>query len=801
MGDLFGDLRYTLRRLRRTPLVSALAVLVLAGGIGATTAVYTLVDHVLVRPLPFADPDRLVVLWESNPQLGSERDQVSAPNLLDWQRSARTLDAFAAYEYDAVTLTGTAEPLQLGAARLTPGTFPLLATEPALGRGFLDPGSEPNGERVVVLSYGLWQRVFGGERGIVGRTINVDGAPHQVVGVMPRSFRYPDDNTEIWLPLTFDAQTLEQRARRSLGVVGRLREGATVEAARAELNAISAELARQHPRTNEGWGVAVVPAREQLVEDVRPALLAMLGAVGLVLLLAVVNLAGLLLVRTYARDREFVIRTALGARWSRIARQVLLESVLLSVLGGVVGMVLALLLVRLLVAGAADYLPFADLIAVDARVLVFGLGVSLAAGLLLGIAPTLRSARVSADHLRTGASTGGRRWIHLQDTLVAAEIGLALVLAVGAGLLVQSFVRLHRVDPGFDPEGVLVARLSLPSTQYPEEHQQLEFFERLTERLRQSPEVVAAGVVSALPLSQVGIDFDLPVQVAGREVAPGGEDPQADLRVASPGYFDALRMRLLGGRFLDQRDRDGGPRAMVINETMARQLWGGENPVGRQVSIPMGGPHEVVGVVADVRHRGLDQEARPEMYVPVQQTAFSSMTVVVRTRRAPEGFQRIFVEQVRAIDPNQPVSDLATMESVVAGSISEARLSSALASGLAVAALLLAALGVYGMISYSVATRTREFGLRMALGAAPRQLAGLVLTRGMRITLAGIGVGVLLAFWAMRTISGLLFGIEPLDAPTFLGVTVLLLAVAVVASVLPGMRAMRTDPVSALKAE
>jgi putative ABC transport system permease protein len=799
MKDFFQEVPYAIRRLTQQPLPAIVSILILAAGIGTTIAVYTVVDRILLRPLPFDQPERLAVLWEKNPQQGKERDEVSPPDFLDWQRSSRTLKALAAFQYDAVTLTGQGEPAQLRAVRLTPEMFPLLAVRPLAGRPFLKLEGEQGHDRVVVLSHRFWQRIYGSDLGAVGRSLNLDGWPHEIVGVMPPEFRFPDDEAELWMPLALGSPDPKQRSRRSLNVVGRLQDGQTVEAVQAEMSAIARRLAETYPKSNQGWDVSVVPALEQVVEDIRPSLIAMLAAVLLVLLIACANLTSLLLVRSSGRAREFAIRLALGAGRRRIIRQMLVESLLLASVGGAIGVGVSELLVRLLVRTVGDYLPFSYRIHADLRAVVFGIGLSLFVGLLLGVAPAFRSTRVDVGELRTAAPTPGRGSTRFQTALVVGEIALALVLTVSASLLIQSFVRLHRVDPGFDPGGLLTARVSLPSARYQEESAKLAFFSELLDRLKARPGVGEAAGVSALPMSSVGIDFDLPVEIVERPVKRAGENPQADFRVATPSYFKTMRMRVLRGRSLEERDREESPRVMVINETFARQYWGKDDPIGQHVSIPMGGPHEVVGVVADVHHRGLDQQPRPEMYVPFAQVTFDSLMLVVRTAQNPNTFAGMLRREIQALDPSQPLSDVGTMESVIASSTSGARLSSTLATVLAVVALFLAAIGLYGVLAYWVTLRRREIGLRMALGATPNSIMGLVMRRGVGIAVAGLLAGFILAIWTTRAISGLLFGIGTFDMATFASVAGLLLVVAFAANFVPAYRAMRTEPTAALR--
>jgi putative ABC transport system permease protein len=802
MQTLLQDFRYATRTLRGSPLNTTVAVLALALGIGANTAIFSVVNAVLLRSLPFREPDRLVVLSSVRPESGA-RDDVSAADFEDWRASSRTFQTLAAWRFWGMALEGMGEPEELVSIRASANLFQLLGVAPAVGRGFRPEGDQPGRDRVVVLSQGLWQRRFGGDPRIIGRSLTLDGEPYTVVGVMPAGFRFPDDDdVSLWLPLAFQDFETHSRSVRTFNVLGRLAPGATLAQARAEMEGLAVGLARRYPDTNAGWGAAVMPAREALVGRNR-ALVVLLGAVAFVLAIACANVASLLLARASRRRRELGIRTALGASRLRVVRQLLVESALLGFFGAVLGLVLATWGTPAITALAPEGLPQWNPVSLDATVLLFTLAVSLGAAVLAGVVPALQaSAPDPVASLREGGTrlTAGSRAGRVQGGLIVAEVALALVLLVGAGLLLKSFVRLRNADPGFRMENVLVATIFLPSSRYPEPSREALFFEELRERVRRLPGVISEGAVTALPMNPVGIDYDLPLEIEGRP-ATAGQEPRVDYRVATPVYFRTLGIPLLRGRDFSETDRPDRPGVMIVNRALARRFFPGEDPVGKRVRTPEGGPLEIVGVVGDVRHRGLDVAPVPEMFVPFQQAPHGGMTLVARTRGDPLALSAAVKHEVYTLDPNQPITVLTTLDRVVSDTLAAPRFDAVLLGGFAALALALAVLGIYGMLSYAVSQRTQEIGVRMALGARRNEVVRLVMGRGMALAGAGVALGLAGALALTRVLRGLLHEVSPTDPTTLAATALLLVAVALPACWIPARRATGIDPLIALRAE
>ena len=800
MSNVFADFRYALRALRRQPTFVLIAVLTLTLGIGANTAIFSVVKAVLLNPLPYEDPDQIVVIWETNPEGGL--DQVSTPTFLDWQRETRSLGILAAYRQADLSYAGGDEPRDVPALRATPELFDVLAARARVGRTFVADEAVVGADRVVVLSHGFWQRSLGGRDGVVDTTIVLAGEPYTIVGIMSPGFEFPTaTRMELWTPLAFDPDDAHGASRRSrsLMVVGRMSPGATAVQTQQEMNVLADRIATEYASTNGGWGVRVVAAHEQLVSAARPALLVLTGAVGFLLLIVCANMANLLLARLSSRRREIAVRGALGAgRWA-LARPVLAESLILAVTGGALGAMLAVGGLRLLTTLPEGQLPRMDQIRLDGGVLLFTMGLSIAVAVVFGLLPALHASRAGLREQLTESTgaTGGFAARRMLSGLVVAEVALALVLMVGAGLMGRSFSRLLEVSPGFDPDNVVAAQVMLPASKYPEGYQRVQFFEEVVDRLRGAPGVQSASAVSNLPMQSVGVTFVLPFNVEGQP-PPENEDPRADVRLVTSGLFETMRIPLRRGRFLDARDTAESPRTAVINETMARRYFPDGDPIGQVIENPHGRA-EVVGVVADVRYQGLDSEPRKQVYEPLSQSPVNGMALVARTERDPMSFAGALQREIWAVDAQQPIYDLSTLDQLLARAVFLPRLSTALLSWFAFGALLLAALGIYGVLSYAVTQRTREIGLRMALGAKMGQTLGLVIGNSMFLIGTGVAAGLLVATLLARSMAGLLFGVSPFDVPAFAEAAVVLVGAGLAASLIPARRATLVDPIVALR--
>jgi predicted permease len=802
--SLAVDLRIALRALRRRPSYSVVAVLTLGMAIGLNGLIFGLVDAVLLEPLPYPAAERLVFLSSVHEREGATG--LSAPDLRDLREQAATLDGVAAFAYWGYTFTGGDRPRDLQSIRVMPGGIDLLGAEPALGRLFVPEEETPGRHRVALLSHGFWSRELGADPAVLGRTIELDAEPYTVVGVMPAGFAFPPDHaSEIWAPLPDDPSSPRAvRQNRGLSTVGRLAPGAGLEAARDEARAIAGRLAERHPDTNTGWSFEVGDAHDALVAPARPALLSLWAAVALLLAIAAVNVSNLAVARLATRDREMAVRRSLGARRGQLVRGVAAEGLLVGLGGGAVGLAVHHLGIGWLRSLPEGLIPRLKEVRLDLEGIAFTLAMGLVLGLLLGLASGLAAARRGrAASLREGTGGPGRAARRALDALVVAEVALALVLLFGAGLTLRSFARLAAVDPGFaERERLLFANVFLPEARYGEPVRIEAFYRDLLERLNATPGVERAEAVLAVPLDYVGIDFDLPVEVPGRPAPEPGAAPQADYRVATPGYFDALGVPLLRGRAFEERDRAGAPRVMVVNETFAERFFPGEDPLGETVSIPIGGPHEVIGVIGDLRHRGLTAEPRPETFVPfAQQPSFGGMVVVVRTAGDPAAFAPVLQQTVSSIDPEQPIYQVQTVEELLADAVFVSRLSGLLFGVIAGGAFFLAVVGIYGVMAYAVARRTGELGLRMALGATGRDTLRLLLRRGLCLVGAGILLGSLAAVALTRVLAGFLFAVEPFEPAVLAGTAALFAAVAALANLLPARRALRVDPVTALAPE
>jgi putative ABC transport system permease protein len=809
MDTLLQDVRYALRSLRRTPGFAMVAILTLALGIGASTAIFTVVNAVLLRPLPFDHPERLVMLWERPPS-GEPHNVASPANFTAWKAQARSVTGLAATYQMKMNLTGGGEPEELRTGVATDNFFRTLGVKAARGRVFTPGESAGEGGAVVVLSHGLWVRRFGADPSVIGRTLLLNDQPLQVVGVLPASFSYLDARADIWAPTEFPA---ESRGR-FLTVVGRLAPGATVERARAEMEAIAKRTEVEAPQFNTGWSVNPVPLHEESTGAVRPALMLMGAGVAFLLLIACANVANLLLGRSAGRRREVAVRFSLGATRGRVVRQMLVESLVMAAAAGVLGLALAWwgtgVMVRLL---PDEVLPRLAEVHVDARVAAFAVACSVLTGVLFGIAPALSASAVRlVDALRDGGrgSTGGRARVRMRGALVATELAMAMVLLVGAALLGRSFARMVSVEPGFQPEGAVTVRFTLPRARYAEAPAQRQFYRALFNRTAQIPGVHAAGTIWYLPMS--GEKSATNFVIDGRPKPAPGAEPDADIRIVGGEYFKAMGIALRRGRVFAETDREDGPDVFVINDELARTYFPGQDPVGKRIGYDWGrtvnGKPEffrlmgtVVGVVGSVHENGLTAQAAPAIYRWYRQEPPTRSNLVVRTAGDPAAVVPALVAAVHAVDPQIAVADARTLEEVVGGTIARPRLSLTLFGFFAAMAMLLASIGIYGVIAFSVAQRRGELGVRMALGASRGDVTRLVVGQGMAMAAAGVGAGLVGALLLTRLMSSLLFGVRPTDPAALLGAAVFLGGVALLASWVPARRAARTDPMLALRAE
>jgi putative ABC transport system permease protein len=808
LGSIRQDVRYALRGMARSKGFTAVVVATLALGIGANAAIFSVVNGILLRPLPFREPERIVEVSHKEPYYS-----VSEPEFMDYRRDARAFERLAAYAPSNASLTGAEEPERVRAARVSDGFFATLGVAPALGRVFTADEDAPGGPPVVMISDGVWRRRFGGDRGIVGRTIRVNGTERTVVGVMPARFGYPTATTAVWVPLRLNADSLWTRNNHYLSLVGRLAPGATPVRASAELNTMGRRWLTEYPDIyfpGKPLATSIVPMRDALVGATRPYLLALAGAVGFVLLIACVNVANLLLARGESRRKELAIRTALGASGRRLARQALTESALLGVAGGVLGLLIAWLGGRALLAIAPPSIPRLDEVRIDVAVLAFALAVSLATGLLFGLAPALRAARGdSAETLKQGGKTsgpaGGTR--RMRHALVVAEVALAVVMLSGAGLMLRSLAKLQAMDLGFDPSQLLTIQLSLPTQEYSEERA-VEHFRELTARVGGLPGVRSVAASGWLPMDGGGGgESSWSIQVDGRVVAAIADAPTATPAQVTPDYFPALRIPIVRGRGFTEADRGDAPLVVVVNQTMARQLWPGQDPIGH--TIRMFGDDDpwatVVGVAGDVRSSGFLAPVPPTMHFPYAQAGRSasytprSMTLVVRTTGDPLAVAAAVRAAARALDRNVPISSVQSMEQLVAGSIAGRRFSTTLLGAFAALALALAGIGIYGVIAYGVSQRTYELGVRMALGAQRATVLRLVISEGLRMTVLGLAIGLAGALVVGRLVRSLLVDVPAADALTLAVVSAALAGVALVASALPARRASLVSPTEALR--
>jgi putative ABC transport system permease protein len=800
---MINDLRYALRQLLKAPSFTAVAILTLALGIGACSAIFSVVNTVLLRPLDYPQPDRIVIIRETNfPQF--PEFSVSPPNYLDWEKQTKSYEYLAAYSGAGLNLTGEGEPQRLVGVKATAHYFDAYGVKPALGRMLLPEEDAPGKNHVVVLSYPFWQRVFGGTRDVVGKSIQLNGEPYTVVGVAPVGFGLTS-KVDAWTPMAFKPEETKNDARGGhyINVVGRLRPGVTVAQARAELEVIAAQLAQQYPDSNKGWGIFLMPLQDYSVRDVKPVLYTLLGAVGCVLLIACANLANLLLARATARHREISIRAALGASRGRLVRQLLTESVVLSLCGGVAGLLLARWGLDALLALAPTSLPRVTEIHLDSGVLIFSLALSILTGLLFGIAPAWLAARADVNEAlkqgSRGSTEGGARG-RLRSALVVIEVTFALMLLGGAGLLARSFMQLAHVDPGFIPENATLLRLSLPQKKYAMPEQQNAFADALLDRVKALPGVQFVGITHSMPLVS---DYVLGFNIEGRPAIAPSDLPSTNYCAVTPDYFRAMGIRLIRGRVFTPQDDAKAPRVAIINETMARQHFPNEDPIGKRINITNGPDtwREIVGIVADIKQYGVDKATSAQSYEPFAQVPFSSLNVVIRTNGSPAALLGALRPAVYAVDKDQPIGTIRPLEEIMADSLARQRFAMTLLTVFSLVALVIAAVGIYGVMAYNVVQRTGEFGIRMALGAQQGDVLRLVLAQGGKLIGIGLVIGLAATMAASRAMSSMLFNTSAQDPLTLGMITLLLGVVALIACLLPANRATKVNPIEALRAE
>lgn len=817
METLWQDLKYGARLLIKRPGFTAVAVLALALGIGANSAIFSVVNGVVLRALPYKDPDRLMMVWGRRPLIqahaGMSEFPVSAADFIDWRDQNQSFDEIAAFHSQPFNISGSGEPEFLGGVRSSYNLFSLLGVEAQLGRTFLKDDDQP-GSRVVLISDGLWERRFGGDPNIIGQQIILNDQPYTVLGVLPRDFQFPrrgeipagfqfPRQADLYTPLAWTPNQMANRGRNFLAVVARLKPEFSMAQAQSEMKGISEHIKELNPQFNKNTEISIVSLHQQAVGKVRTALLVLLAAVAFVLLIACANVANLLLARAAARQKEIAIRTALGASRVRLIRQLLTESVLLSLVGGTLGLLLSLWGIDVLLAISPGNLPRVEGIRVDGRVLAFTFVVSLITGIVFGLAPAVQASKPDLnDALKEGGRASSVGHNRFRGFLVVSEVALALVLLIGAGLMIRSFVSLLNVPAGLDSRNVLTVDVGLPRAKYTGP-QQAAFFQETIERVKSLPGVQSAGAVYPLPLS--GAEEGSNFSIEGREPAEG-ERFNAGPRWVSPGYFKVMGISLIAGRDLADQDSADAPRVLLINETMARRYWPNEDPIGRRIGfdyVTNEKPNwrQIVGVVRDVKHTSLESASTPEMYIPFPQFPSSFMTLVVRTEGDPLNYVSGVRSQVMSVDKNQPISNVHTMEQLLSNSVAERRFNMLLLGVFGVVALLLSAVGIYGVMSYAVEQRTHELGVRMALGAQTSHVLALVVREGMLLVLAGLGVGITAAFALTRLMSSLLYGVSATDPVTFAAIAVLLGAVALLACYVPARRATKVDPMVALRYE
>ena len=817
MHNISQDFRYAARMIGKGPGFALAAILVLGLGIGANTAIFSVVDAVLLRPLPFNHPEQLVQLWHVPPQSsfpGLTRFSISPANFFDWQAQSHAFEQTALYGFASYNLTGRGEPQSLMARRVSYNFFSVLQAQPMLGRTFNPEDDQPGHNFVAILSENFWRNQFNSDPGIVGQDITLDGAAYRVIGVMPAKYQFPitdaENSPRLWTPMGLTDQDRAVRGNHNFLAIGRLKPGVDVKQAQAELDTISRRLEQQYPADDKGWGATAVPMADDLVGDVRPALLVLLGAVAFVLLIACANVTNLVLARTISRQREVAIRAALGASRTRLLRQVISETVLLSVIGGALGIALAYLSVHLIVTSLAAQLPRAGEISLDGPVLAFAFVVSILAGVLAGLLPALRMSKTNVNEAlkqgtRTTSDMAGNR---TRGALVISEVALSLMLLIGAGLMIRSLWMLRKVDPGFDPHNVVALIPSISAKTFQSHTQEDAFYTQVLEKIRVLPGVEAAGSVDDLPLNGGSVQ---PVAIEGRPVQAMADQPEVSVRKVMPGYFRSMRIPLIRGRELGEQDTATSPGAVVISSAMAKRLWPNEDPLGKHLTMTFfpGKVREIVGIVGDVKDSGLNAPPDATLYAPYAQQApppdhpyrSSPVWIVVRARSNASSLIPSITNALHQVNAELPVLGSTTLDDVLGSSLSQQRFNAMLLAVFAGLALFLAAIGIYSVLAYNVRRRVREIGIRMALGAQIGDVLRMIVLEGMKPTFVGLGIGIVGALILGRFLASLMYGVKSTDPATFVSVSTVLLAVGLLASIIPAYRASRVEPVKTLRDE
>jgi putative ABC transport system permease protein len=800
METLVKDIKYALRALLRRPAFTAIAVITLALGIGANTAIFSVVHGVLLQPLPYTDADRLVALRQSN--LPAQPDTQIAPgNFLEWQRQSTTFSSLAAYRTVSYNLSGDGNPERLLAGRVSVGLFALLRAQPILGRDFVVEEDQPGREKVVIISEGLWARRFGSDPNVLGKTLKLDGEEFTVVGVMPADFRLPDQRErELWTPIAFKDSEKTLYQARYIDAIGRLKPDVSAAQAQSEMTAIAARLAQDHPEANAGWTINVTPLLDFVVGDVKTILWVLFGAVALILLIACANVTNLLLARATTRQKEMAVRVALGAGRRQIVKQLATESLLLALLGGILAWPLAWWGLKALLAAAPTDLPRLASVSIDNRVLIFTVAITLLTSLVFGLAPALQVLKFDTNPALKDQRSRSVRQQRIGNVLIATEVALALMLLIGGGLLLRTVWQLNHVDPGFDERNALAVTIQLPEKKYAAPQQTAAFSEQLVQQVSTLPGVEATGIARILPIVHnlpTGFYFEAQPRPNDNEL------PQTNYSAVSPGYFKAMRIPLIAGRAFSEHDTLDAPRVAIVSQTLAQRYFPSGDAIGKRINVQTGPEsyREIVGIVGDVKQNGLTKETKPHAYEPFAQAPNQFMTLIVRSTTDPASLVPAIRSKVLALDSELPLQRVTPLDRMLANSIRQQRFTSIVLSVFAGVALLLAAAGLYGVISYSVAQRTQELGIRVALGAQVKDVMRLVLRQGMTYVVAGEVIGIIGAFALTRLLSGLLFGVTPTDAVTFVAVTVVLTVVALLACYIPARRATKVDPLVALRYE